>query len=45
MRTAEIGQRTGLAAEVVAGLRDGERVVAYPSDEVDDGVRVTPWFN
>jgi HlyD family secretion protein len=45
LRTVEIGQRTGLAAEVVAGLRDGERVVAYPSDEVDDGVRVTPWFN
>lgn len=22
-----------------------ERVVAYPSDEVDDGVRITPWFN
>ncbi|MCL4189442.1 MAG: HlyD family efflux transporter periplasmic adaptor subunit [Rhodobacteraceae bacterium] len=35
-----IGQRTSEAAEVVAGLVEGDRVVAFPGDRVQDGARV-----
>jgi HlyD family secretion protein len=35
-----IGARNGREAEVVAGLREGERVVLYPTDQVEDDVRV-----
>jgi HlyD family secretion protein len=30
------------ATEIVAGLRQGERVVAYPDDRIADGLRVRP---
>lgn len=39
-RYIEIGQRNGLTVEVTAGLREGERVVLSPSDQVQDGVLV-----
>jgi HlyD family secretion protein len=35
-----IGGRNGSEAEVVDGLWEGERVVLYPTDKVEDGVRV-----
>jgi HlyD family secretion protein len=40
LRRVEIGHENGLNAEVLSGLRPGERVVVYPSDRVADGVRV-----
>ena len=39
-QVVEIGQRTDLEAEVIAGLDEGDRVVIHPSDEVLDGVTV-----
>jgi HlyD family secretion protein len=39
-RTVAVGQRTGLAAELLSGLRENERVVAYPDDAVSDGTRI-----
>jgi HlyD family secretion protein len=36
----EIGHRSGLQAEVLAGLEGGETVVAHPSDAVAEGVAV-----
>jgi len=36
----EVGHRTGLEAEVVDGLSEGDTVVVHPSDQVDDGVLV-----
>ncbi len=36
----QVGERNGLAAQVLKGLNTGERVVTHPSDQVDDGVRV-----
>jgi HlyD family secretion protein len=39
-RVVELGHRSGLHAEVVAGLRDDELVVPHPSAALDDGVRV-----
>jgi HlyD family secretion protein len=39
-RRLRIGERNGTAAEVVEGLKAGDRVVVHPSDRVADGVRV-----
>jgi HlyD family secretion protein len=36
----EIGHRTGLAAEILSGLAEGERVVVHPSDQVTNGAAV-----
>jgi HlyD family secretion protein len=41
-RTVTLGHRSAEAAEVIAGLRDGDVVVLFPSDQVAAGVRVTP---
>ncbi len=35
-----IDRRNGLEARIVAGLDPGQRVVAHPSDRVQDGVRI-----
>jgi HlyD family secretion protein len=40
-RAVKIGQRTGLVAQVLDGVREGDEVVNHPSDEVSDGVRIT----
>lgn len=40
LREVQIGRRNGLEAEVLEGLSEGDRVIAYPSDEVKDGVEV-----
>lgn len=39
-RLVEVGQRSGLEAEVVGGLTAGERIIVYPSDAIRDGVKV-----
>ena len=39
-RTVEIGERSGLRAEVRSGLDEGDTVIAHPGNEVDDGARV-----
>jgi HlyD family secretion protein len=39
-RTVRIGQRNEQAAEVLDGLKDGDRVVAYPGESLVDGTRV-----
>jgi HlyD family secretion protein len=40
LRSVRIGRRNGTDAEVLEGLREGERVVLYPTDNVEDGARV-----
>jgi len=42
LRTVEIGWRNGLAVQVLEGLGEGDRVIAHPSEEISDGVRVEP---
>lgn len=42
LRAVELGQRAGLAAQVLSGLKAGERVVAHPDDRIRDGIRVRP---
>ncbi len=41
-RAIEVGQRSDTAAQVLAGLAPGERVVVFPSDQVEDGVAIEP---
>ena len=36
----EIGQRAGLATQVLSGLSAGDRVVSHPDESISDGVRV-----
>ena len=40
VRAVEVGWRTGLEAEITAGVEPGEQVVVSPSDRVGDGVRI-----
>lgn len=42
LRPVEIGQRAGLVAQIVAGLKVGERVINHPDDRIRDGVRIKP---
>ena len=39
-RVVQVGQRTGLAAQIVAGIQAGERVISHPDDRVREGVSV-----
>ena len=41
-RTLEIGQRNGLTAEIISGLREKERVVAHPDDSIKNGTSIRP---
>lgn len=40
LRTVRLGHRNADAAEVLEGLKEGERVIVYPSDRVQEGVSV-----
>ena len=40
-RPITIGQRSGLEAERLPGLEQGQQVIIHPSDAVRDGARVT----
>jgi HlyD family secretion protein len=42
LRAVEVGQRAGLRAQVLSGLKAGERLIAHPYDRIEDGVRVKP---
>ncbi|MCB1909132.1 MAG: HlyD family efflux transporter periplasmic adaptor subunit [Rhodocyclaceae bacterium] len=39
-RELEIGHKSGLAAEVLAGVGEGEQVIVHPDDRLHDGVQV-----
>jgi HlyD family secretion protein len=39
-RDVKLGRRTGLEAEILDGLKSGERIVAYPSDKIAEGVAI-----
>jgi HlyD family secretion protein len=44
-REVQIGHRSGLAAEVVSGLKDGEVVIPHPDENVTEGRHVKPMAN
>jgi HlyD family secretion protein len=39
-RVVEIGQRNGLAAEILSGLKENEQVQAYPDDTIGEGTKI-----
>jgi len=41
LREVKVGQRNGLIAQILGGVKEGEVVVNHPSDEVENGVRIT----
>jgi len=40
LRTVSLGQRSGLEAEILAGLEPGMQVLVRPSDRVEEGSRI-----
>ena len=40
LRTVKTGQRNGLVAEIVSGLREHEMVIIHPDDAIKDGVLI-----
>jgi len=39
-REVRVGQRTGLVAEVLSGLMEGEEVISHPDNSIEDRTRV-----
>ena len=39
-RDVKVGHRTGLAAEILWGLAEGESVISQPDNSIEDGTRV-----
>ena len=39
-RRVETGKRNALAAQVIAGIREGERVIVHPDDRVRENVKI-----
>ena len=40
LQTLEVGQRNGLTAEIISGLKEKERVVAHPDDSIKNGTPI-----
>lgn len=40
-RAVKIGQRNGLAAEILEGIQEGERVILHPDNSLTEGTMVT----
>lgn len=41
LQTIKVGQRSGLAAEIVSPLREGDLVVVHPDDSIEDRTRIS----
>jgi hypothetical protein len=41
-RLVVAGQRTGLTAEIISGVKESERVVTYPDDAISDDTKIKP---
>lgn len=39
-RMVKVGHKTATDAEILSGLRSGEQIVVYPSENIDQGVRI-----
>jgi HlyD family secretion protein len=39
-RVVEIGQRSGLAAQIISGLKENEQIIAYPDDSISEGTKI-----
>ncbi|MDX1347094.1 MAG: efflux RND transporter periplasmic adaptor subunit [Thiomicrorhabdus chilensis] len=38
LQTVTLGQRNGLNAQILSGLKEGDKIINHPSDTVEDGV-------
>jgi len=41
-REVKVGHRTGLAAEILSGLTEGEVVISHPDNSIEQGTRIRP---
>jgi len=41
LRTVKPGERNGLVAQILSGLKQGESVITHPDEKIEDGVAVT----
>jgi HlyD family secretion protein len=41
-REVKVGQRNGLAAEILSGLSEGEEVISHPDNSINEGTRIRP---
>ncbi len=39
-RVVEIGQRSGLTAQIISGLKESEQIIAYPDDSISEGTKI-----
>jgi HlyD family secretion protein len=39
-KAVQLGQRNGLAAEILAGVKEGDMVIPHPDETVEDGKQV-----
>lgn len=40
LRAVEVGQRNGLTAEIISGIKANDKVIAHPGDSIGDGTRI-----
>ena len=40
LRKVEVGQRNGLTAEIISGIKANDKVIAHPGDSIRDGTRI-----
>ena len=40
IRRVDVGERNGFEAQILSGVAEGERVIAYPSDQISDGATI-----
>ncbi|MFO7594391.1 MAG: efflux RND transporter periplasmic adaptor subunit [Pseudomonadota bacterium] len=41
-RSVKVGRRNGLRAQILEGLKEGEKVILHPDESIDAGVKVEP---
>ncbi|MEW6377141.1 MAG: efflux RND transporter periplasmic adaptor subunit [Thermodesulfobacteriota bacterium] len=41
-REVKVGHRTGLIAEILSGLEEGEEIITHPDDSIKEGIRIRP---
>jgi HlyD family secretion protein len=42
LREVKVGHRTGLTAEILSGLTEGEGVISHPDNSIEEGTRIRP---
>ncbi|MDZ4163821.1 MAG: hypothetical protein U1C55_01725 [Smithellaceae bacterium] len=41
-RRVEVGHRNSLKAEIIAGLKEKDQVIAHPEDAIREGTEIRP---